>query len=105
VFLAEISYTARVAVTGSASYYGVSLSFRHTAPCDSVHGDGGLPIDSDIRAGQRVVAYEPILASCHGVVYGSVDYYPPSGTGAPFQSSPNSSAPAVLVGRFVLRIP
>jgi hypothetical protein len=104
VFLAEISFTARVAVTGSASYYGVLLSFRHTAPCDYVHGDGGLPIQSNIRAGQRVVTYEPILPACHGLVYGSVLYYPPSGTGAPFQTSPHS-APAVLVGRFVLRIP
>jgi hypothetical protein len=104
VFLAAISFTAHVAVTGSASYYGVLLSFRHTAPCDYVHGDGGLPIQSDIRAGQRVVTYEPILAACHGLVYGSVLYYPPSGTGAPFQTSPHS-APAVLVGRFVLRIP
>jgi hypothetical protein len=103
VVLAEISYTARIAVTNSASYYGVWLSFRHTAPCDYVHGV--LPILSDIRAGQRVVVYEPILASCRGLVYGSVAYYPPSGTGAPAQSSPDSSAPAVLVGRFVLRIP
>jgi hypothetical protein len=104
VFLAEISFTARVAVTGSASYYGVALSFRHTAPCDYVHGDGGSPIQSNIRAGQRVVTYEPILAACHGLVYGSVLYYPPSGTGAPYQTSPHY-APAVLVGRFVLRIP
>jgi hypothetical protein len=104
--LLRITYTARVAVTTDGSFYYVSLFFPSNPNSSGCHQIAtGSPTTADIRAGQRLVDTEPVLASCHGILRGLVRYHPASAihSGAP---EPDPTNPGdITVGRFSLRIP
>jgi hypothetical protein len=101
--LFKITYTARVAVTSTSSFYYVSLFFPPNSGCHQIAT--GSPTTADIRAGQRLLDNEPVLASCHGIIRGLVRYHPASAihSGAP---EPDPTNPGdITVGRFSLRLP
>ena len=104
--LFKITYTARVAVTSTASFYYISLSFPANPNSSGCHQIAtGSPTTADIRAGQQLVDTEPVLASCNGIIRGLVRYHPASAIhrGAP---EPDPTDPgSITVGRFSLRLP
>ncbi|MGO9900010.1 MAG: hypothetical protein ACLP0J_10020 [Solirubrobacteraceae bacterium] len=104
--LFKITYTARVAVTSTASFYYISLFFPPNPNSSGCHQIAtGSPTTADIRAGQQLVDTEPVLASCHGIIRGLVRYHPASAihSGAP---EPDPTDPGdITVGRFSLRFP
>jgi hypothetical protein len=104
--LFKITYTARVAVTSTSSFYYVSKFFPPNPNASGCHQIAtGSPTSTDIRAGQRLVDTEPVLSSCHGIIRGLVRYHPASAihSGAP---EPDAIDPGdITVGRFSLRLP
>ena len=101
--LFRITYTARVAVTSTSSFYYVSLFFPPNSGCHQIAT--GSETTTNIRAGQRLVDNEDVLASCHGILRGLVRYHPASAihSGAP---EPDPTNPGdITVGRFSLQIP
>jgi hypothetical protein len=101
--LFKITYTARLAVNITGSFYYVSLFFPPNSGCHQIAV--GSPTSADIRAGQRLADNEPVLASCHGIIRGLVRYHPASAihSGAP---APQATNPGdITVGRFSLRLP
>jgi hypothetical protein len=101
--LFKISYTARVAVTITDSFYYTSLFFPPNSGCHEIAT--GSPTTADIRAGQRLVVYEPVLASCHGIIHGLVRYHPASAIHSPAPEPDLTDPGDITVGRFSLRIP
>ena len=104
--LFKITYTARVAVTSTGSYYYTSLYFPPNGTRSGCHEYAtGHPSSSNIRAGQRLVDTESVFASCRGLVRGLVRYHPAgaihSGAPAPQAKNPGD----ITVGRFSLRLP
>jgi len=102
--LVQVSFVSRVAITSSASWYEVELSYPHSRGC-SIGGSGG-PTNSDLRAGQRVSMRMLVPYSCPGTVQGRVTYVPTVGeagampvTGLPGQGK------QVPVGRFAFTVP
>jgi hypothetical protein len=104
--LVTITYTARVAVTSTGSFYYTSFFFPPNLTRSGCHEYAtGSPTNADIHAGQRLVDNEPVLASCHGIIRGLVRYHPASAihSGAP---EPDPTNPGdITVGRFSLRLP
>ncbi len=102
--LVQVEFTARVAITGSNSWYEIEVHYAHSHSCPG-GGDFG-PTDYDIRAGQRVHYRTFVPYRCHGLAHVTVAYVPtvgPAGsmpvTGLPGQGKP------VLVGAVALRVP
>jgi hypothetical protein len=102
--LALVSFTARVAVPDSASFYETELTYPHSRGCNT--GGSGGPTNSDLRAGQRVTESMLVPYVCAGVFHGKVTYVPIVGpassmavTGLPGQGRP------LLVGRFSFSVP
>lgn len=102
--LVKVGYTARRAVNSSSSYYDVSFFFPHSAGCGGSSMDG--PTESDIRAGQRMIAAELVPSSCHGVTRVVVSYHPSART-ANYSIAPGMAddRTGVLVGRARFRVP
>ena len=101
--LVKITYTAQVAASNTNSFYYISLFFPPNPACHETAI--GSETTTDIRAGQRLVDDEHVLASCHGTIRGLVRYHPASAihSAAP---EPDSTNPGdITVGRFSLRIP
>ena len=101
--LFRITYKARVAASSTNTFYYISLFFPPNPACHEIAI--GSETTTDIRAGQRLVDTEPVLASCHGTIRGLVRYHPASAihSGAP---EPDPTNPGdITVGRFSLRIP
>jgi hypothetical protein len=97
--LVAISFTARVPVTNSHSYYELGLSYAKRPGC-TIGGVGG-PTNADIRAGQRVHMQDFHPLSCPGPIHGTVRYVQATGLAAPtLPGSPRSTS--VLVGRFTV---
>ncbi len=101
--LINISFTARVPVTNSHTYYEVDVSLARSASCTV----GGLqaPTTSDIAAGQRIHIQDLIPLSCSGLIHGSVRYVQSSTPGSPYPTGLPPGSPgedSVLVGRFEL---
>jgi hypothetical protein len=102
--LEQIDFTARVAITGSGSWYEVEISLAHAPGC--AQGGTGGPTDFDIHAGERIQQRMFAPYRCHGLAHGTVTYVPIVGaagampvTGLPGQGKP------VLVGRFNFLVP
>lgn len=104
--LFKITYTARVAVTSTASFYYISLFFPPNPNSSGCHQFAtGSPTSTDIRAGQRLVDTEPVLASCHGIIRGLVRYHPTSAVHSPAPEPDPTDPGDITVGRFNLRLP
>jgi hypothetical protein len=102
----QITYTARVAVTSTASFYYVSLFFPPNPTSSGCHQIAtGSPTSTDIRAGQRLLDRESVLASCHGIIRGLVRYHPASAIHSPAPEPDPTDPGDITVGRFSLRIP
>jgi len=97
--LVRISFTSRVAIPNSASYYEIELHYPHSRGCTT--GGSGGPTNSDIRAGQRVTWSSLVPYSCPGVMRGTVTYVPTEGAASsmPIAGLPGQGK-SVLVGRF-----
>jgi hypothetical protein len=102
--LVQISFTSRIAIPDSRSYYEFELTLPHSPGC-TTSGLGG-PTNSDIRAGRRVATSMFVPYRCPGVVHGTVAYRAKTGpassmsvTGLPGQNN------SVLVGRFSFVMP
>lgn len=102
--LAQVSFTSRVAIPDSASFYDIEFSYPHSHGC-STGGSGG-PTNADIRAGQRVTEWMLVPYRCPGVVHGKVTYVPTVGPASsmPITGLPGQGRP-LLVGRFSFTVP
>ena len=98
----RITYTARVAVTATSSFYYVSVFYPNVRTCHEFAT--GAPTTTNIRAGQQLVDDVPVLASCHGVVQGLVRYHPASAIHSPAPEPDPIDPGDIVVGRFSLRI-
>jgi hypothetical protein len=104
--LVTITYTARVAVTSTGSFYYTSLFFPPNLTRSGCHEYAtGSPTSDDIRAGQRLTLNEPVLASCHGTIRGLVRYHPASAIHSAAPEPDPTNPGDVTVGRFSLRLP
>lgn len=104
--LVKISYTARAAVTTTGSFYYVSLIFPQNIQKSGCHQFAvGSPTTTNIRAGQRLVDNEHVLASCHGVLHGLVRYHPTSAIHSAAPEPDPTNPGDITVGRFSFRIP
>ncbi len=101
--LFKISYTARVAVTTTASFYYISLIFPNVQTCHQIAV--GSPTSTNIRAGQQLVDTEHVLASCRGTIQGLVRYHPASAIRSPAPEPDPKNPGDITVGRFSLRLP
>ncbi len=102
--LVEISFTSRVTIPDSRSYYEFSLSYPHSRSC-TVGGTFG-PTNSDIRAGHRVLYQELAPYSCPGVVHGSIRYVSSAGPASSmFVPGGPGQGNSVPVGRFSFVVP
>ncbi len=102
--LVQISFTSRIAIPDSRSYYELELTLPHSHGCTT--GGLGGPTNSDIRVGQRVVTSMFVPYRCPGVVQGTVAYRRKVGpassasvTGLPGQNN------SIAVGRFSFIMP
>lgn len=101
--LFKITYTARVAVTSTNSFYYTALFFPHNPACHEIATSSET--SANIRAGQQLVDNEQVPASCHGIIHGLLRYHPASAIHSP-APEPNPTNPGdITVGRFNLRIP
>jgi hypothetical protein len=102
--LVQISFTSRVAIPNSRSYYEINLALAHSRSCTT--GGTGGPTNADIRAGQRVVRRMFVPYRCPGVVHGTVVYVPTVGAASsmpvPGLQGQTGSIP---VGRFSFFVP
>lgn len=102
--LVQVDFTARVAITGSGSWYEIEINLPRSAGC----GAGGVfgPTDFDIRAGERVRHRTFVPYRCHGLAHGTVTYVPTVGAAGamPVTGLPGEGKP-VLVGRFAFVVP
>jgi hypothetical protein len=104
--LFKITYTARVPVTSTGSFYYISLFFPPNPNSSGCHQIAtSSPTSTDIRAGQRLVDIEPVLASCHGIIHGLVRYHPASAVHSPAPEPDPIDPGDITVGRFSLRLP
>ena len=101
--LFKISYTARVAVTTTASFYYVSLIFPNVRTCHQFAV--GSETSTNVRAGQQLVDTERVLASCRGTIHGLVRYHPASAIHSPAPEPDPINPGDLTVGRFSLRLP
>ncbi len=99
----KITYTARVAVTSTNSFYYVSLFFPHNPACHETAT--GSETTTNIRIGQQLIDNEQVLASCHGIIHGLVRYHPASAIHSPAPEPDPIDPGDITVGRFNLRIP
>ncbi len=102
--LVEISFTSRVAITDSHSFYEFNLTMPRSRTC-TTGGENG-PTNADIRAGQRVSTRMFVPYRCPGIVRGSVTYVPlvRAATAMPVPGLPGQGT-AITVGTFSFRIP
>jgi hypothetical protein len=105
--LVEISFTSRVAIPDTSSYWH-DLSFPASPGCPA--GGLGGPTSSDIRAGQRVVIQDFVPYGCPGVFHGRITYRPTAGPAGPL--SPGGPGPGgsgekgnIRVGQFSFGVP
>jgi hypothetical protein len=104
--LIKITYTARVAVTSTGSFYYTSLFFPPNLTRSGCHEYAtGSSTSADIRAGQQIVENEDVLASCHGIIHGLVRYHPASAIHSPAPEPDPIDPGDIIVGRFNLRLP
>jgi hypothetical protein len=101
--LFKISYTARVAVTSTNSFYYISLFFPNVRTCHEFAV--GSETTTNIRAGQRLADNEDVLASCHGILHGLVRYHPASAIHSAAPEPDPTNPGDITVGRFSLRLP
>jgi hypothetical protein len=99
--LVEISFTARVAVTTSRSYYYAAIFYHHSPSCPEY--GVGMPTFTNLQAGQRVTLYDLDLAGCKDV-QGVVRYRPDDAVGPGAEPDPVDRT-AITVGRFSIRLP
>jgi hypothetical protein len=96
--LINLSFTARVAVTSSHSYYETDFNYSRSPSCTVGAMTG--PTDADIHAGQRIHTQDLHLLTCPGPVHGIVKYVQASPLAVGPASSPNLSS--LTVGRFTI---
>jgi hypothetical protein len=101
--LLRITYTARVAVTSTGSFYYTSLFYPNVRTCHQIAT--GSETTTNIRAGQTLVDHGEVLASCRGVVHGLVRYHPASAIHSPAPEPDPVDPGDIVVGRFSLRLP
>lgn len=101
--LFKITYTARVAVTSTNSFYYISLFFPNVRTCHEYAV--GSETTTNIRAGQRLADNENVLASCHGTLHGLVRYHPASAIHSAAPEPDPTNPGDITVGRFSLRLP
>ena len=101
--LFKISYTARVAVRTTGSFYYISLIFPNVRTCHQFAV--GSATSTNIRAGQQLVDTERVLASCRGTIQGLVRYHPASAIHSPAPEPDPINPGDLTVGRFSLRLP
>ena len=102
--LLEISFTARVPVTGANSYYEFADEYPTGARCASSGASG--PTLKNIKAGEEVVFQDQIARNCTGTVHGTVAFVPDAGA-AGFGSGPSPQPGhdgSLLVGTFSVTI-
>jgi hypothetical protein len=99
----KITYTARVAVTTTGSFYYTSLIFPRNLVCHQLAT--GEETTTNIRAGQQIVETESALASCHGIIRGLIRYHPASAIHSAAPEPDPTNPGDITVGRFSLRIP
>jgi hypothetical protein len=102
--LVEISFTSRVAIADSNSFYEFNLTMPRSRTCTT--GGENAPTNADIRAGQRVSTRILVPYRCPGIVGGSVTYVPLTGaaTAMPVPGLPGQGT-AIPVSSFSFRIP
>jgi hypothetical protein len=102
--LVEISFTSRIAIPNSRSFYEFNLTLPHGATC-TTNGEFG-PTNADIRKGQRVTTRTFVPYRCPGLVRGNVTYIATVGpaTSTPVPGLPGQAGP-VPVGNFSFRVP
>jgi len=102
--LVEISFTSRVAITDSHSFYEFNLTMPRSRTCTT--GGNFGPTNYDIRTGQRVSSRMFVPYRCPGIVRGSVSYVPLVGpaTAMPVPGLPGQGT-AIPVGSFAFRVP
>jgi hypothetical protein len=102
--LVQVSFTSRVAIPDSHSYYRIEMSYAHHRGCTT--GASGGPTDSDIAAGQRVVQRSLVPYRCPGIVHGTVNYVATEGAASsmPVVGLPGQGKP-LPVGRFSFDVP
>lgn len=97
-----ISYTARVGVTSTGSFYYVSMFFPNNPACHEIAT--GSETTSNIRAGEHLLDTEQMLASCHGIIRGLIRYHPASAIHSPAPEPDPVDPGDIIVGRFSIRI-
>lgn len=99
--LINVSFTARVAVTSSRSYYQLDVNYPKSRRC-TVGGTTG-PTTTDIHAGQRITMQEFAPNSCLGTFHGDIRYAPRQGPSVP-TANPAGPGRSLLVGRFAVTV-
>lgn len=91
---------ARHSVRTTDSTYMLNEDYSRSPTCFSE--GGGIDIEHNVRAGQRLRFQDLLSRSCLGPVHGSVQYYP-AGAGVAMTSGPPTphSGP-LIVGRFAI---
>jgi hypothetical protein len=98
--LIDISFTARVTVTTSRSYYYAAEFYKYSASCPEIANS--VSTTSNLRAGQRVTLYSLEPVGCK-IVHGVVRYRPDDAIGPGAEPDP-SDPTAITVGHFTIRL-
>ena len=103
--LVEISFTSRIAIPNSRSFYEFNLTLPRGSRTCTGAGEFG-PTDADIRPGQHVSTRMFVPLGCPGLVRGTVSYVATVGpaTSMPVPGLPGQAAP-VTVGSFNFHVP
>jgi hypothetical protein len=98
--LAQVTYTARIAVHNDDSYYEVLIQNPVSRTCQG--GGTGGPTDSDIRADQRMLVQNMVSSTCPGVYRGVISYMPQAGPGGSELGDGGQPGRdgSIIVGRF-----
>lgn len=99
--LIAISFTARVPVTASKSFYYAAEFYRYSASCPEIANS--VSTTSNVRAGQRVTLYSFQPVGCK-IVHGVVRYRPDEAIGPGAEPDPTDPT-AITVGHFTIRLP
>ncbi|HWH11455.1 MAG TPA: hypothetical protein VG165_10030 [Solirubrobacteraceae bacterium] len=103
--LVEVSFSSRIAIPDSHSYYSFGVTGANSPTCTINSGQFGST-DSDIRVGARVSQRFLIPYSCPGVAHGTVSYVPTTGPASSMSvvGLPGQTA-SIPVGQFSFDVP